>query len=579
MPGRWKLLFPNLVSLLFVCGAVASGPARAGDEKGIPGTGAVAGTVTASKPFTAAQVYLRSADKPVTFMVYTSGGKYRAINILPGEYEIRVARKGFAADARTITVRAGAIATADFVLKDADPAPATNVNGPASIVAYPGRATIVEKDVEFVDSYDKLYPPGPGRVVLERTCTSCHGVNVFPLKQWDRAAWDAAINMMSRREGMVGIIVPPGKLTPKDRNILLDYLTANFGPDAKKRALSTDAEMPVDEAALSKAMYVEYDMPRANTPNARPRGQNPYLDNDGNVWVTDRGAPNAIVRLDPRTATLRSFSLPEQGGPHGITVDAKGTVWWGENRWPKLGSLDPATGKIEYHSMDPRDVLGPNTQGQDPIVDSQQNVWFTVIVGNRIGRWDRTTGKVTVWEPPTPNSYPYGIDKDKSGNIWFSQFVQCRVAKFDPKTEQFTEYPVLTAYEDPYCLIRRLSVDSKGTVWYAVFSHGVIGKLDPESGKMIEYKVPMAFSQPYDIWPDAADNLWISDGGLGGAIIRFDPRSEKFTFYPALQRGDMPKVEITREGAIWYSPRSAARGTIGVLYPDVTKMTTFEARY
>jgi hypothetical protein len=46
-----------------------------------------------------------------------------------------------------------------------------------------------------------------------------------------------------------------------------------------------------------------------------------------------------------------------------------------------------------------------------------------------------------------------------------------------------------------------------------------------------------------------------------------------------VQRGDLPKIEITREGAIWYNPRSALKGAVGVLYPDMTKMTTFEARY
>jgi virginiamycin B lyase len=567
-----------IATMLLAPAALAAAPSLAADST-IPGTGAVIGTVTAARPYTAAQVYLRNLDKPVTFMVYTAGGKYRAINLLAGTYEAVVARRGFASDTQKIIVRAGETSTADFALHDADPAPRSGINGPSTVVAYPGRATILDKDVAFVRDYDTLYPPGPGRDVLERVCMSCHGVNVFSQKQWDHAAWDAAVTMMSRREGMVGIIVPPGKLTPKDRRQLVDYLAANFGPAAKKRALSSDAEMPLDEAALRNAMYIEYDMPKADATNARPRGQNPFLDNHGNVWVTDRGAPNAIVRLDPRSATLRAFPLPEQGGPHGITVDAGGTVWWGENRWPKLGSLDPETGKITHHLMDPREVLGANTQAQDPIVDSQQNVWFTVIVGNRIGRLDRKSGKISLWEPPTPNSYPYGIDKDKNDNIWFSQFVQCRVTRFDPRTEEFTEYPVLTANEDPYCLIRRLSVDAKGAVWYAVFSHGLIGKLDPASGKMVEYKIPMAFSQPYDIWPDREDNLWISDGGMGGALIRFNPATEKFTVYPAMQRGDMPKIEITREGAIWYSPRSAQRGTIGVLYPDATKMRSFEARY
>src|SRR5438093_342538 len=64
----------------------------------IAGTGAVTGTVTAPKPFTAAQVYLRNADKSVTFMVYTAGGKYQAINLYPGDYEVTAARRGFTSE-------------------------------------------------------------------------------------------------------------------------------------------------------------------------------------------------------------------------------------------------------------------------------------------------------------------------------------------------------------------------------------------------------------------------------------------------------------------------------------------------
>src|SRR5262249_25866069 len=148
-------------------------------ESTIPGTGAVTGTVTADKPFTAAQVYLRRTDKPVTFMVYTSGGRYPAINVLPGEYERTVGRRGVTSDVRKIAVQAGATTVADVALKDADLLPKPGVNGPSTVVGYPGRAMITDKDVEFTTDYDKVYPPGPGRAVLERVCMSCHGVNFY----------------------------------------------------------------------------------------------------------------------------------------------------------------------------------------------------------------------------------------------------------------------------------------------------------------------------------------------------------------------------------------------------------------
>jgi len=567
----------SIVILLssLLCGAFSALPAFAA-ESTIKGTGAVAGTVTAPKPFTAAHVYLRSQDKPVTFMVFTAGGKYQAINVLPGTYKVTAERRGFTPVAQTVTVKVGETITADLSMKDG-PDVAANVNGPATVTGYPGPGPITG-DVEFVSDYDRLYPPGPGRVVLERTCMACHGNNFYGMKQYDHAGWEAVVDMMSKRVEGMDTRVPPGKLSPKDRLILIDYMAANFGLDKKNRSLHTTADIPVDEAVLGKAMLVEYDLPKANVANAKPRGQNPYFDEFGNVWSTDRGFPNAVVKLDPRTVTFEQFLLPPQSGPHGITIDAKGAVWIGETVGFALDRLDPDTGKIDRFPIDPRGFI--KGRGHDPIVDKDQNIWLATIVGNQLTKFDRKTGKIINYEPPTPNSYPYGLDKDKDGNIWISQFVQCRIAKFNPKTEEWTEYPVLTAYQDdPFCTVRRPSVGPDGTVWYGIFNKGILGKLDPATGKMVEYKVPMAVSEPYDVWPDRAGNIWISDGGMGGTPIRFDPKTEKFAFYPTVQRGDLPRIEITREGAVWYNPRSAVKGAVGVLYPDMTKMTTFEAKY
>jgi hypothetical protein len=41
----------------------------------------------------------------------------------------------------------------------------------------------------------------------------------------------------------------------------------------------------------------------------------------------------------------------------------------------------------------------------------------------------------------------------------------------------------------------------------------------------------------------------------------------------------MPKIEISKEGAVWYTDRSAYVQAVGALYPDRTKMTTLGAYY
>src|SRR5262245_41683588 len=82
----------------------------------IPGTGAVSGTVTAPRSFTAAHVYLYNPEKRVTYMVYTRAGTYQAINLYPGEYEVRAARRGLASEPQKIKVDAGASLSLNIVL-------------------------------------------------------------------------------------------------------------------------------------------------------------------------------------------------------------------------------------------------------------------------------------------------------------------------------------------------------------------------------------------------------------------------------------------------------------------------------
>ena len=143
-----------------------------------------------------------------------------------------------------------------------------------------------------------------------------------------------------------------------------------------------------------------------------------------------------------------------------------------------------------------------------------------------------------------------------------------------------TEYPGLHDTSQ-MCTPRRLGMAPNGKLWFAVPSHGLVSEFDPVTETLIEHPlpIPMPFSEPYATQADKEGDIWISDAGQGGAIIRLDPKTETFTYYPSPQRTDMPKFEITREGAIWYNPRAAAKGAVGVLYPDKDKMTTMGAYY
>jgi virginiamycin B lyase len=330
-------------------------------------------------------------------------------------------------------------------------------------------------------------------------------------------------------------------------------------------------------------MFVEYFLP------GDARISYVRLDHDGNIWIGKgalKGPGNILTRLDPRTGQFTDFPFPDPKiYGSGYSVDSQGYVYWIESE-PRgdvhLGRLDPKTGKMDRYPIDPKHEI-PNVQGHTTFLDSKENVWFELVTGNRIGVWDRKTEKIKLWTIPTENSFPYGLIVDKKDKVWFGEFNSCQVGKFDPVTETFKEYRGLT----PPCVIKRPGVDSAGMIWYPVNSNGKLGKLDPETGERVEYdvlprtgpkpKLNLTPSSPYDVIEDQGKDLWFSDDGLGGALIKFNPRTKKFTYYPQPRQTDSMKLDLTREGGIVYTTRSNPLGAVGIMYPDTSKMTTYAA--
>ena len=271
---------------------------------------------------------------------------------------------------------------------------------------------------------------------------------------------------------------------------------------------------------------------------------------------------------------MEEWTLPDpEADPHGITVDSEGWVYGAEVAGGHLGRLNPQTGEMERF---PYDDTGETLRGQTVALDSQENVWFTLIYGDALGKWDRETKKMQVWGLPTKNAMPYGLDigpdvHSRPGPALWLPGVGIRCRDGD-----LTEYPALV---NPPCKTRRLGIDSKGLLWYGVFSQGKLGKIDLKTGEQVEFDMASRFAEPYSVRVDRhTDTIWMSDGGMGGGtLISFDAKTEEFTYYPTPRRSDMPEIDISRDGNVWYSTRAIPNGGVGVLYPDKTKITSLAA--
>lgn len=574
-----------------------------------PDTAQLSGTVKAEGPFTAAQVYAWNRDRNMLYMVFTAAGRYNAPKLFPGAYELWAEKGRLRSEHRMMRIEAGQTIVVDHLLapgpdflltlKDSDK------GGPQFGSRPADGATLV--------AYDEMYPQGPGRDIAEKTCMRCHGQTFLPGQKYGRAEWRGLIDaMLNAPPGRDAAALKTDDVSAADREVLADWLVKNFGPDSAPRILKIDAKYPLDEQELAKGMYVEYLLPfmpgldifkRSENAPGKHRTHRPYLDDLGNIWASN--GLIGITRLDPRTGQFSHFpfgtdernpdadmygrtkgdpaSIWQYIFPHDITVDADHNVWWAEFQGGHIGRLTQSTGKMDRFPMDPEKkvvdeagVVG-NARAHTPRPDSKGNIWFTVIRGNKIGKWDKATQKITLWEIPTGHSFPYGLIVTPEDKLFFAELRGCNIGYFDPVTEKFTEYKSPSAP----CGINRLAADSKGIVWYSVFSGGKLGRLDPTSGAMKEYDIrpftKLAVSAPYGIVVDPQDRIWFGDGGLGGALVRFDPAAETFKYFPQPRQGDNPGLDITRDGAIVYTTRSSNQATIGLFWPDVSRMKGYGA--
>ena len=582
-------------------------------QAAVPGTATLSGMVTASQPFQAAQVYIRNLDKGIVYMVYTQGGRFRAVALFPGNYEISASTKHLESDVQTFVVEAGNAAEVSLAMRE--------LGGDAPALVIPSGRTAMESGASGLfeyESYDEIYPPGPGKEVAEQVCMVCHGENFFPSRPATDRQWMSRIDHMVGStlgeqdptrygQGLLSFRASTFRFGRQDRDDLLAYVVKNFGPDSKPRRVRIEKQTPIDEGALSKAMYIEYylSVDGSGEGNNDPKwamdrvsryGQDPRFDADGNVWLVDRGIPHRLVKLDPRTGEQKEWLYPDpRNGNHEILIDPTGMIWLPEHRGrtgdneKRLLGFNPKTEEFEYQiPMDPDNVVrNPTKFLQSLAMDSKGNIYVGWIMGGAISKWDRATGEVSVFRIPTPHAIPYGVVADRNDNIWIALWSGGKIVKFDTSNNSWTEFtaPTYPAHT------RRLNVDSQNNIWWGIYSagkrSGKLVKLDQVSGKMTEWDIPQQNAEPYDVASDPEGGIWAADvgqrtdGEYGASLWRFDPQTERFTFYPKPQRhADSPKIQVTGEGAVWYSPRGSREApAFGVLYPDMDKIDSLGAYY
>lgn len=527
-------------------------------------TGALTGVVTADRgEVRALRVKARDTVRRVAYTVFTNKGRYQFSALPAGSYDVKVIEEDFDSPTAQVQVTAGQSTTSDIALKGRSATAGRGAGLAGSIAQTSYGATPREKQdlsqVELVD-FDTLYPPGPARDLLVDNCFSCHGISGWHGRRLNETGWRRVVNRMFAIDGRVANMAPgvpqvtERLVTPDQKEQIIKYLTANFGPGSKARDLKTDT-LVRDEDALASVLYVQYELNRvkgqkfANGLEPTLGGHSAFASptQPGVVYVSGNSS-NSIMRIDTRDpdyqSRTREYRVENAENinttPHGI-IEMDGQIWFTELGGDRISSLEPKSGRIQRYRI-PTEGGGPHSVWND----SKGNLWYTHFAASgKIGMINPKTQQVKEYEPIKDFS-GYGLVVDRQDRVWAVGLNKPVLLGYDPRTDAWRQYTLSGA-------ARRVAVDSKGRVWACLYFGNRIAMLDPNSGQVTEFALPLKHGNPYDLWPDAEDNIWI-ENAVYNSLVKFEPDRKRFTYVPFPElAAHTPKLDRDKEGTIWFT--------------------------
>jgi virginiamycin B lyase len=420
----------------------------------------------------------------------------------------------------------------------------------------------------------------PGTQQQKRTllnCVGCHTLERVVRSTHDGASFVQTLQRMAGYANQSTPLRPQRRLADRDRELIgeerarfqreqADWLSAinlSSGPGWRFPLQS----LPRPSGRGTRVIITEYDLPR---PTIEPHDV--VVDAEGSAWYSDFG-DQSIGKLEPKSGKVTEYPVPElkKGWPTGLLslrFDREQNLWAGMMYQGAIAKLDRKSGQLQLWSIPP-ELNKANTQinmtsplhytvdgklwtqnngfaavhridlasGKwetfepfkdskrnhniyDVIADSKNNVYFTDFANEHIGRIDAKSGKITLYQTPTPGSSPRRGMMDAQDRLWFAEYRGNRIGLFDPGTERFQEWEAPTAWSAPY----DIALDRNGEAWTGSMLSDRILRLDPKSGRFVEYLLP----RPTNIRRVFVDNsatpvaFW-AGSNHGASIIKLEP--------------------------------------------------------
>ncbi|MDB5811254.1 MAG: streptogramin lyase [Betaproteobacteria bacterium] len=408
-------------------------------------------------------------------------------------------------------------------------------------------------------------------------CVGCHTIERIARSRYDTDGFMTTVQRMGTYANQSTPLRPQKRLTTRDTDLVGEDQARVQRTQAQWLSTVNQSNgsgwdyplktFPRPSGKATQVIMTEYDLPR---PTIEPHDV--IVDGDGIAWYSNFGE-QSIGKLDPKTGKVTEYPVPEpkKGSPQGLLslrADKDGNMWAGMMYQGAIMKFEPKTEKMQVFNLPPElnransqvNMTSPMTthiDGRiwtqnngvggvhrvdlktgtwetwepfkaspvghniyDVVGDSRNNVFFTDIGKEHIGRIDAKTGKITLHETPTKASGPRRAIMDEQDRLWFAEYRGNKIGMFDTRTEKFQEWPMTVPWTQPY----DVALDKDGGVWTGSMLNDRITRLDPKTGQTVDYLLPRS-TNVRRVFVDnatARPTFWVGSNH-GASIIKLEP--------------------------------------------------------
>ena len=237
------------------------------------------------------------------------------------------------------------------------------------------------------------------------------------------------------------------------------------------------------------------------------------LDSLGRIWFTDQNKNSPSVWALNETASPPTFRQYLTNTPTSTPVfvladNVTNDVWFTDITANNIGKIDPLTGQITKYPV-PTSNSGP---AELALQNGTSYLWITESFANKVARFDRSSNTFQEFTPPVSLVSPVGIALDKSGNVWLSEHGGSSIAQLIPSNSTFRKYPTTQPSTYKTTAPATIAIDKQGRFWFVEHFGNRVGRLDPATGIMDEFAIPtsgLAYSLRNAL--DPSGNFWFTE--------------------------------------------------------------------